>query len=225
MKATFVYREIVLSLLVAAAGAIPLRAQADISLFDYGFNQDGVVTLAPAPPPPGSGFDTGTGLGLVRMTFSSGGFHSALLFVDHELSEAANTFFNELGSVSVGSPSAGLSWEIDEPGFVSGDIFDNFVAGNLDNSIGTADPDDVSMALGWQFILGAGEVGIVDFLLSETPPSGFHLRQFDPDSGENVYFSSALTVESAMVPEGHTLLSGLLALALSFGTACHRLRR
>lgn len=82
----------------------------------------------------------------------------------------------------------GLSWEIDEPGFVFRDIYDNFLLGTLDNAIGSPLPDDVSMALGWQFLLNPVEQGLLEFLLGTTPPVGFHLRQFDPDGGECGHF-------------------------------------
>lgn len=52
------------------------------------------------------------------------------------------------------------------------------------------------MALGWDLTLGSGETGTVDFLLSTTAPSGFYLKQYDPDSGEAVYFSSSLVIIS-----------------------------
>lgn len=222
MKMPTPCRNFVLASAVLAA-AIPLQARAEISLFDYAFLRDGALTVAPSPVPPGSLFDLTTGLGVIRMTFVGAGFHSALLFVDHELSEAENTYFNELGSTSVGSPSAGLSWEIDEPGFSFGDIYENVLGGSLDNTIGTSRPDDVSMALGWDFVLAEGEAAEVLFHLGETPPSGFHLRHFDPDSGENVYFSSSLSINVTPVPEGGTVLAGLVGVALTLATT--RLRR
>lgn len=208
----------------ALAVAIPLHARAEVSLFDYAFLQDGVLTAGPSPVPPGSLFDLTTGLGVIRMTFAGAGSHSALLFVDHELSEAENTFFNELGSTSVGAPPAGLSWEIDEPGFSFGDIYDHVVAGSLDNTIGSLRPDDVSMALGWDFALAEGEAAEVLFHLGETPPSGFYLRHFDPDSGESVFFSSSLSITTTAVPEGGTVLAGLMGVALTLATTRHRRR-
>jgi hypothetical protein len=202
-------------LLMTVAVLCAANSKADIGLFEWGLNLDGVVTGSGDPLPPGSTLDTANGLGTVHLLFTGAGAHSSILFVDHEMSEAANTFFNELGEVS-GVPSAGASWEIDEPGFSSspGDIFDNFLTGTLDNSVGKADPDDVSMAMGWNFILGAGEQGTLDFLLTEAPPTGFYLRHYDPDSGEELFFTASLTISPiSTVPEvGSTLpllLSGI----------------
>lgn len=225
MKTRSFVSELLLASAFATAVAMPLRSAAEISLFDYAFIQDSVVSVAPAALPAGSVFDTSTGLGGVLMTFAGEGPHAALLFVDHELSEADNTFFNELGSVS-GAPSpAGLSWEIDEPGFSFGDVYDNFLANSLDNAIGTSSPEDVSMALGWNFTLAPGETASVQFLLGATPPPGFYLRHFDPDSGESVYFSTSLSVFPAPVPvpEGGTLIAGMIGLGLTLTT--FRLRR
>jgi hypothetical protein len=187
-------------LLVSAS---TFKAEAEISLFQFALNKDTAVSTGVVPP--GSTFDTSTGLGNIRLDFAGAGLHSSYAFFDHEMSEAVNTFFNELGAVS-GAPSAGQSWEIDEPGFAApfGDIYDNFLAGTLDNSIGTPDPNDVSMAMGWNFILGPGEIGQINFLLATTPLAGFHLRHFDPASGEELFLASTLLIRGPVptVPEG-----------------------
>lgn len=194
---------------VAFAGTARTTAAPPLpSLFEFGINRDGIYSSV---VPPGSLFDPVTGLGLVQLTFLGAGSHSGILFVDHELSEGVNTFFNELGGVS-GVPPVGVSWEIDEPGFTFGDIFDNFLSGTLDNSVGTPNPEDVSMAMGWAFDLVGDEVGTLSFLLSDTRPSGgFYLRHWDPDSGEQVFFSSALTIRGGgiVIPEGNAVLAGL----------------
>ncbi|MBL9139839.1 MAG: hypothetical protein JNK85_28470 [Verrucomicrobiales bacterium] len=207
-----------------AAVALPIRSHADISLFDYAFQQDGVVETAPAALPAGSVFDLAAGLGKVQMTFAGDGPHSALFFVDHELSESVNTFFNEVGFASGTPPPAGLSWEIDEPGYTVGDIYDNFLADSLDNTVGIDSAEDVSMALGWSFLLVAGDTATVEFNLGTTPPAGFFLRHLDPESGEAVYFSTSLTIhsQSGPVPEGSTAIAGLVSLGLVL--ARYRLR-
>ena len=199
-------------LLISFASPISVRA-GDIALFDWGLLQDGIVTGSGDPLPSGSTFDESTGLGTVRLEFAGTGAHHGVLFVDHEMSENINTFFNELGSTSVGAPPAGLSWEIDEPGCSRppGDIFDNFLANTLDNSIGFSREDDVSMALGWNFVLAAGETAEVLFQLSETQPSGFYLRQHDPESGEQVFFSGSLRIfgPSTSVSDGDVAMPAL----------------
>jgi hypothetical protein len=210
------------SSLAVAVLATGMNAFADVGLFEWGINKDGVITGIGDPLPAGSTFDESTGLGTVRLSFTTAGVHSGVLFVDHELSEAANTFFNELGTTSVGAPAAGQSWEIDEPGFSAspGDIFDNFLADTLDNTVGKPDPDDVSMAMGWSLVLAPGETALVEFLISTLPPAaGFYLRQIDPDSQESIYFSSSLTIRgddnNGVIPEGQTVVAaaalGLLA--------------
>jgi len=185
-------------ILVAALGAsvalLP-AARAEVVLFEYALNRDGLVGTA---LPPGSTLDLGTGLGALTLSFSTPGLHYAGLFVDHELDEALNTFFNELGTTGPGSPPAGSSWEIDEPGFNGGNIYDHFLLGQLDNSVGRLAPDDVSLALGWDFILTPGESAAVSFLVTEDRADlgagAFYLVQLDPDSGRALYFTSSLRV-------------------------------
>jgi hypothetical protein len=182
-------------------------AAAVIDLQEYAFNFDGTV-INPKPggdPVPSSvllaGFDTSTGLGSVAASIHGAGPHRVGMFFDHEIDQALNTFFNEVG-LAHGTPPSGLSWEIDEPGFAFGDIYDNFVAGALDNAVGTATPDDVSVAFGWDFSLAPGEFARLEVLLGNTPPlSGFYLEQHDPDSAASIYFSSALSIGTTGVPE------------------------
>jgi len=196
----------------------------EINLFDWAFNIDGTLYEASnSDPLPGninaSGFDLLSGLGTITITSAGAGSHSVIAFFDHEIDEETNTFFNEFGS-TVGAPAAGQSWEIDEPGYKYGDIYDNFTVGALDNSNGvpSSAPEDVSMALGWNFILGAGETAYLNLLLSTTAPtSGFYLVQTDPDSQASLYFSSTLDIRSSSVPEPGLLFLLVTGLAGLFG--------
>ena len=196
----------------------------EINLFDWAFNIDGTLYEASnSDPLPGninaSGFDLLSGLGTVTITSTGAGSHSVIAFFDHEIDETINTFYNEYGSVN-GTPAAGQSWEIDEPGYVFGNIYDNFTVGALDNSNGvpSSAPEDVSMALGWNFILGAGETAYLNLLFStNAPTSGFYLVQTDPDSNANLYFSSTLDIKSSSVPEPGLLFLLATGLAGLFG--------
>ena len=178
------------------------------------------IRMAPCPGSiDDSGFDYTTGLGTLTITLDGASAHNVVFFVDHQIDADLNTYFNEYGAVS-GLPSAGQSWEVDEPGWVFGDIYDNFEAGTLDNAneIPAGFEDDVSMAMGWDFSLGAKEFAVVDFFLSDTPPaSGFHLSHTDPESNEGqgatIYFSSYLNTQSIPEP-GTVLLLGLGMLSL-----------
>jgi hypothetical protein len=213
------------SKLLACAGLIALSPQiggaADINLFDYGFNIDGTVSLPTLgdPLPTGvnmAGFDIGTGLGSIIVTSSGAGARYVGLFVDHEIDEAINGFDNESGSVT-GSAALGQSWEIDEPGFSFGDIFDNFQLGTLDNGNGVpaGSEDDVSMGLAWEFTLDPDEVGTINFLLTDVQPtSGFFLQHTDADSNASVYLSSSLRISGQPMPVPATLwltAAGLIA--------------
>ena len=178
---------------------------ATIGLFEYAFNLDGTVVLAGASINT-AGFDSTTGLGAITISIAGTGNHWVLGFFDHEIDEAINTFFNEAGSPT-GVPVAGQSWEIDEPGYVFGDIYDNFIGNTLDNAVGTSDPEDVSMGMGWNFFLADGETATITFVLSEImPTSGFYLTHHDQDSQASIYFSSAISTTGNPVPEPTSLL-------------------
>ena len=195
-------------------------ASADTILFESAFNQDGAV-YSPGTAPANwnlAAFDTGTGLGTITAQVTGAGLHNLLVFLDIEIDEEVNGFYNEFGATS-GAPSAGLMWEIDEPGYVFGDIYDNFLAGALDgtNGVPPGSPDDVSFALGRAFTLTAGETATLDFRTSLTAPAGgFYLVQTDPDSDSSVYFSSELNITGGEpIPEPATLW--LLGSGLAFG--------
>lgn len=216
----------------AILGIASLSTQAAvIDLFEYGFNIDGtvsspVVSGGPGDPVPAgvdvSGFSEITGLGTITATISGAGDHVFIGFFDHEIDEAINTFFNENGATS-GAAAAGQSWEIDEPGFLFGDIFDNFfdstvASGSLlDNSNGVPAglEDDVSMALGWDFALAGAETALISMMLSEVAPAGgFFLEQHDPDSQASIFLSSTLTIRGGMDPIPEPSMVFLLGIGL-----------
>lgn len=176
-----------LSLLVAAAMAYPLAASAAlIDLVDWAFHRDGVVsTKLAGDSMPGDGDLDGSGLGSLEFYFDEPGSHRFAAWFDYEIDPLRNTFFNEYGD-AVGSPAVGQSWEIDEPGYVYGDIYANVLAADLDNTNGVpaVAPDDVSFALGWDFTLAPRETAVISLNIDTvSPASGFHLVHTDPETG------------------------------------------
>jgi len=207
---------------MALASASAEAGIINLDLFEWAVDIDGAVadSAFSDPIPAGvniAGFDTNIGLGTVTVSLSGAGSHHVGLFVDHEIDEPTNTLFNEYGSTT-GSAAAGQSWEIDEPGYVFGDIYDNFYLSSLDNTNGVpaALADDVSMALAWDYILSPLESSLVSFTVSDVAPgSGFYLMQNDPDSQYSLYFTSSLAVRT--VPEPATVfLMGVGLAALGF---------
>jgi hypothetical protein len=176
-------------------------------LYDAATNIDSVVTEYFGYPDVSS----------VPLTYivSGTGDHYVSLFIDFEVDETTTTWWNETGSAN-GTPGVGQSWEIDEPGWINGDIYENFQDGFLDNSVGssvygnTTFPDDVSLALAWDFSLTLDEEATINFFITDTLNgySGFYLAQTDLDTSETLYFYSTLDIEGGVppVPEPATMV-------------------
>ncbi len=167
-----------------------------------------------------------TGLGSIVVT-SSGWITGFGIYVDMEIDEPTNTFFNEFGT-AVGSIPLGLNlaWEIDEPGFVYGDIYSHLFD-SLDNTNGVpeAAPDDVAMAMVWQFTESDAVQKLTLFISDKTPPQNvpFYLMQTDPDSQASIYMYGVTGGEGPVIPEPGQL-PALLALGGALAYLARRLR-
>jgi len=229
-----VIRTLCLSVCLLAT-SIPASA-ATIGLYEAGFNIDGTVPSClndplDSVPEPCAGFpssiDTSdfsltTGLGTITFSVTAKGAHQVVGYFDLEFLDSNNSYVNEYGQAS-GIPLPGQRWEIDEPGFIFGDIYTHVFAGaaaldNLDSIPGppASSLDDVAMAHGWSFILGATDTATIAFVTSlSAPGSGFYTEQIDPVSGDRVFLQSSLAISP--IPEPSTWLlmaSGLVALRL-----------
>lgn len=153
------------------------------------------------------------------------------VFLDAEIVEPGNSFFNESGALvdvsgTGAADSAADSWEIDEPGFLFGDIFGNLLAGVLDgtNAVPAGQEDDVSLALG--FSLGdvlAEERILASIELSRSDIGG--LSHTDPDLGLTFFFNGSARVLPASVAEPGPLALIAAALLLPWSTWAARRRR
>lgn len=200
--------------LVFSVMSLPACAAAT-NLYDWAVNfDDTVYEKSDGDSMPSeiddTAFNYSTGLGTLVATITGEGSHSLIVFLDHEVDEPFNTFFNEYGATS-GTAAAGQSWEIDEPGYVFGDIYDNVLAGGLDNTNSVPSPgrDDVSMAFGWDFTLATGQTALIDFAVGQTAPGGFYLQHTDPDSDVDIYFSSSMSIGPAVPAPGALLLGSI----------------
>ncbi len=185
-------KKLSITLLALLANAICVSgvSATDFTLYDLAKYEDGAVASL------GSSTLTPGGTSILTLNFSGSGSHAARAFVNVEIDQVVNTYFNEYGAQS-GNANPGLTWEIDEPGYFFGDIWTNFKGVGLDNTnaVPSTAPEDVSMALGWDFSLVSGETAMVKFFLDAVAPtSGFYLSQTDPDSNATVYFYSTLTI-------------------------------
>ena len=197
------------TLLVAAICLASVWSASAVStsfLRERALNVDGTVTDDPygAPLPALGGvfdgvIDVGTGLGTFTLMVTGAGSHYAAAFLDHDIDFGNNGSFNEFGG-SLGAPAAGQSWELGDP--YNSTIYTDFSGSALSNSSlltggGINGGDDVSMALGWSFLLAAGDTATIGWTVSETAPAGgFYLVQTDPDSQESIYFSSILRIDN-----------------------------
>lgn len=142
-----------------------------------------------------------------------------LSFVDLEIDETLNTFFNEYGEMA-GAPAPGQGWEIDEPGFVSGNLFANALAGVLDgtNAVPASTPDDVAMALSFALgPLGPGQIARFEVMLSQDGDAigGLALCQLDADPRSTTVVT--YSGRASVVPEPGTALllgAGITGVAL-----------
>lgn len=203
--------------------AFPVHAAA-INLTDWAFNIDGTVSEAYLGDhmPGNGGLNPSTGLGTLSFELTGAGSHSWISYLDLDIDAYLNTYFNEYG-VAQGTPKNGQSWQIDEPGYVFGSIYDDMLAGTLDNTnhVPSDSPDDVALALGWNFDLSEGETALITLTLSEMlGTSDFYLEHADSETGPgfdntaSVYLWSSLEISGVEVPVPEPGSLAMMALGL-----------
>lgn len=237
-------------------GAVPAFSD---ELQDWEFNVNGTDyypaegdTFASVPGLNSSSFNSTTGLGTLQLTFnpgSAGSYYVGAWFFD----PIAVPFYNEYGAVN-GSPAAGQSWQVDIPDYDSdsnhsGDIIGNLESASLDNTnhipgisdnylnectTGSNCNDVVSMALGFNFTLGANQEEVITLALSSTQPGGFSLEDIHPVDGNNssaseiFYAGSAVTQASSGPPPPPTVPEPaswcLVVTGIAFGAIARRRR-
>lgn len=174
-----------------------------------------------------STLDYETGLGTITFAYDAPGDYSVVSFFDIDMSEDENTYWNESAEV-FGTSEVGLSWEVDEPGYEFGDIrtysingdeyVGNFENNTLDNynAIEEGWPNDVSVALGWDFALADAESAVITYSISnDMPTNGFFITHDDLASDEHAYFTTNLAIQSIPEPVTGSLIAlGLIIIGL-----------
>jgi hypothetical protein len=196
-----------------------------------------------------AGWNAATGEGTLTFLFNPGpGSYSFDVFFDHQLSLP---FFNEFGTVN-GAPAAGQTFEIGDsfasniyPDVQAGGALPNIntlpgQASNFaNNCIGANCNGDFAAAMGFQFVLGAGQAGLITFQIGEVNPGGFSLQgthPTDPANGGGSNANSAvlsifITGSLAIVPNDQPPPSpvpepsSLYLLATAGGPMLWKLRR
>jgi len=186
----------------------PVPARAAPILIDWAFNINGEIyeSCPGGTLPDGfddSLFDWESGLGELSLLYrpASPCSSNVVAFFDHELSpETTSFFYNDYG-ISGGTPSAGQTWEIDEPGYTFGDIYFNVLSGSLDNENAVPEglENDVSLAIGWSFTLGENEYARIRWCLTPDPSflagyTGLYLAQINELSQETLYLTNMLDI-------------------------------
>ncbi len=143
------------------------------------------------------------------------------VFVDPQIDVALNGYQNEAG-IQFGTPGTGHSgtsadqWQIDEPGYVSGNIFTHLLQGSLDgtNSVPDTAPNDVSVAHGFSLgDLSAGATATISVMLSDSGDSlgTLALQTYDTDPQSFDALTVSGIAQVLAVPEPSGLLLGLIA--------------
>jgi hypothetical protein len=167
-------------------------------------------------PQTGAGFSSqlnAQNLGTVGVTYTNSGATAMagvrlLAFVDLDIDRLTNGFANEYGAfISLatppGAPAGAIgatAWEIDEPGFLFGNILTNAAAGTLDNfnAIPSGAPDDVSFAL--QFPVGDLAPGQLFSAQSRVDAGNIGgLQQVDRTTNTTVYLNG-FAAKAAVLP-------------------------
>jgi hypothetical protein len=207
--------------------SLSTQSKASITLFEWGFNIDGTVTSSGIDDLPGNSMLDGSGLGSIAFDVVGAGDHFVKAYFDFEFDEGNNSFFNEFARTG-GVLDAGQSFEIDEPGDVFGDIFDNFSSSSAmfdnENAVPESAPDDVSFGIAWNFSLAANQTATLSFSLAEVLsalPNAFFIEHVDPDIAPNsgvpssLFFSSNLNISSINNPPGNVSSPSAVALLLA----------
>ncbi len=133
---------------------------------------------------------------VVGMTFLS--------FLDAEIDEPINSFFNEVATTS-GTLAANQGYEIDEPGFSFGDLPENLADGTLDGVNALTVEEDVAMAFSFLFPeLAPGAVATIELMISEDGDAlgPFSIMQSDADPRSTTTITYSGQASSSRPPDG-----------------------
>jgi hypothetical protein len=154
----------------------------------------------------------------ITAVFSSPGSYNVIGFFDFDIESFNSTIDNEMGIVhNLGNLGSGESWDLGFGEAVSPGVLEDALAGGILPNVNNAPgPQDVAVALGWNFDVTSSPVTLTFTVSSANPDTtGFYLQQADqlatggPDSDASLYFTSSLDTGQTpppSVPEPGTLL-------------------
>jgi hypothetical protein len=152
-------------------------------------------------------------LGTVTVTVGEGKYNVFAVFdYDIALAGGLNEYATAARSLAIGE-----TYTVGAAGRTPGSVYSQFASGILDDTNHASSCptpgacEDIAASIGFtNVIVPSGSTGVINFIVSDTPPSsGFYISQTDTDSGNQLFISANLqlsSVNSVQSPEPGTII-------------------